>query len=506
MDIDVKEYEKHVSTLYSDLGRVMYFSGESAKVDFLVSSLIDNSPASQYEEIEQWLIGINIEQLFEVRQIPLPELNKWSINPTRGDICHDSGGFFSVRGLKVQTNVGPVAEWTQPIIDQPEIGVLGIVTKKINGVLHFLMQAKAEPGNINTYQISPTVQATRSNFTGVHGGKSIPYIDYFLHEGKANVIVDQLQSEQGSRFYRKRNRNVIVRVGDNEDIELKNNYRWITLGQIKSLLLKNNLVNMDARSVISSISYIPDKIDAMQEVNKGHLIECLRTNKLVSNRIDAFEVSALHSCHYNSPSINSIDQIIHKIAKTKFATRLNAELIPLNTIKDWVITQDEIFHKDRRYFTVIGVRIRADGREVLEWDQPIVRQKDPGIVGFVTKEFNGVLHFLVQFKVESGNLDVVELAPTVQCITDSYEGSKMPHYTKKVLALSDQYIERDSFQSEEGGRFFREENRNIIVYLDEKVNVEDSDSYVWMTLKQLKNFVRYNNYLNVESRSLLSLV
>ena len=32
------------------------------------------------------------------------------------------------------------------------------------------MQAKVEPGNINSIQLSPTLQATRSNYTKAHGG------------------------------------------------------------------------------------------------------------------------------------------------------------------------------------------------------------------------------------------------------------------------------------------------------------------------------------------------
>ena len=47
----------------------------------------------------------------------------------------------------------------------------GIICKKINGKLNLLMQAKIEPGNVNCVQISPTIQATKSNFTQVHGGK-----------------------------------------------------------------------------------------------------------------------------------------------------------------------------------------------------------------------------------------------------------------------------------------------------------------------------------------------
>ena len=64
------------------------------------------------------------------------------------------------------------------------------------------MQAKIEPGNINYVQLSPTLQATKSNYQKVHKGKNPTHLEYFLAEDK-NIILDQLQSEQGARFLKK---------------------------------------------------------------------------------------------------------------------------------------------------------------------------------------------------------------------------------------------------------------------------------------------------------------
>ena len=47
-------------------------------------------------------------------------------------------------------------------------------------MLHCLMQAKMEPGNVNPLQLSPTVQATRSNYTQVHRGTGTRYLEYFV--------------------------------------------------------------------------------------------------------------------------------------------------------------------------------------------------------------------------------------------------------------------------------------------------------------------------------------
>ncbi len=110
-----------------------------------------------------------------------------------GNLIHESGKFFSIEGITVRTNWGQVPEWDQPIINQPEIGLLGILAKRINGILHFLMQAKIEPGNINLVQISPTLQATKSNAARVHKGNPPHYLDYFTAERRnVRVLLDQL--------------------------------------------------------------------------------------------------------------------------------------------------------------------------------------------------------------------------------------------------------------------------------------------------------------------------
>ena len=63
---------------------------------------------------------------------------------------------------------------------QNENGILGIIRKKFNNKYKYLLQAKLEPGNINHLQLSPTVQATESNYKRVHGGKKNPIFRTFF--------------------------------------------------------------------------------------------------------------------------------------------------------------------------------------------------------------------------------------------------------------------------------------------------------------------------------------
>lgn len=500
----MKKTDYHTNQLKSELTRILYYPDESRNLDFYISALTEYNPFASTEEIEHWLRTLNEKQYFNVTQIPLSEMEKWRFDNWTGNLYHKSGGFFSICGLDVKTNNGTGLSWSQPIIHQPEVGILGIITKKIDGILYFLMQAKAEPGNINTFQISPTVQATRSNYLRLHGGKAIRFLDFFLDESKSTVLVDQLQSEQGARFYKKRNRNIIVRINDDDDLDLTDNFRWMTLGQILKLTQKNNCVNMDSRSIISAIDFTPEYPVSNKAVDQKEFLKCLEKSPLIAKPINEFGIKLMISSHPNTPSVYSMDDILMRLTKEKFKSSLETHLIPLNQVRKWHKNEYAVFHEDRKYFSIIGVRVETNGREVHQWDQPIIQQCDPGIVGFITREIEGVLHFLVQFKLECGVMDVLEMAPTIQCITDNYSDFDKPPYLEHIFMNNRFHKIVDVYQSEEGGRFYHEANQNILLY-DTNILIEEQNSrYIFMSLHQLKNFLKFNNFLNVEARSLIA--
>lgn len=224
---------------------------DEASLDLLVSASTEYNPEFSTAYFMKWIGKLNETTLFDNTLIGFDQLKEWYFDEG-GNLRHKSGKFFSIEGINVKIIYGhTIKEWNQPIINQPEIGILGILCQKRDGILYFLLQAKIEPGNINKIQISPTVQATRSNFTQIHGGKKPPYLEYFTDIHDRKIIVDQLQSEQGARFLKKRNRNIIIEIKENETMELLENYCWLTLGQIKNLLVQDNIINMDTRTVLS---------------------------------------------------------------------------------------------------------------------------------------------------------------------------------------------------------------------------------------------------------------
>ena len=434
-----------------------------------------NVKATSDDDITSWISKQRNSEKINIRKIPFNKLEKWHFNNSNEVLSHESGKFFTIEGIRTVTNWGGIHTWEQPIINQPEIGILGIIAKEFDGILHFLLQAKIEPGNINYVQLSPTLQATKSNYTLVHKGKTPGFLNYFLDKNR-NTITDQLQSEQGARFLQKRNRNMIIKI--DEDIEHNDNYCWMTLNQIKDLMHENNVVNMDTRSVIAGLNIYQKQKTSLNRYSK------------------------------QNGELYSFNELLAWIAEQKTKFDLAVRRIPLTEVRNWEITENDIHHKENKYFKVIAVDVSIGNREVTHWTQPMVESAQEGLIAFVVKQINGVIHFIVQAKVEAGNLDIIELAPTVQCLTGNYRETgegKLPYLDYVLNANANQKV-FDTLQSEEGGRFYREQNRNMIVLAEDDFPNELAENYTWMTYNQIHIFMMFNNYINVQARSLLAAI
>jgi oxidase EvaA len=453
---------------------------------FLESALTAEGGVMSNTAVMAWFGERQQAHRFVIEPIPFSAMDKWGFAPDTGNLVHESGKFFSIEGIHVRTNFGGEKQWKQPVINQPEVGILGIIAKQFGGVLHFLMQVKMEPGNINMVQLSPTLQATRSNFTCVHQGKKPPYLEYFLNRGEHRTLVDALQSEQGGRFLKKRNRNIIIEVQG--DVPVLPDYGWMTLGQIHKMMAQDNLVNMDSRTVIGCIPF------------GGGAGVSIKGN-------DPFKQKVLESVLAENGALHSVEELISWFTEQKVRYELDVERIPLNTVDEWEKTDSEIRHRKNDYFSVIACRVEAGSREVVSWTQPLVKTPEPGLVALIAKPINGLLHFLIQGKVEPGNFDIAEMAPTVQCTTGNYRRvlpAKRPPFLEYVLNARPEQVHFDVHLSEEGGRFYREANRNMIIEAGPDFPDEIPENYIWMTLHQIKELIRFNNYLNVEARCLVS--
>ncbi|MFF9559348.1 NDP-hexose 2,3-dehydratase family protein [Streptomyces albus] len=421
--------------------------------------------ATTPEQFEKWLAERRAAQLHEVTRIPFSKLRNWSFAEDTGNLGHDSGRFFSVAGLRVQVDDGPVRQWCQPIIMQPEIGLLGIAVREIDGVLHLLMQAKAEPGNPNGVQLSPTVQATKSNYTGVHRGRHVPYVEHFAQPDPRRVIADVLQSEHGAWFYRKRNRNVIVEVGP--EVEAGEDFCWLTLGQVYEQLRIDHRVNMDARTVLSCLP-------GLGSGDRG---------------------------------LHTSTEIVSWITANQAAHDVETTVVGLRNLPGWRQTDWSVSHERGIFFSVTAVDVVANSREVTGWTQPLIEPHGVGVVALLVARFDGVLHALLRTRIEPGYLDAIELAPTVQGTPENH--ADLPGPVQRQLSDIEERRRRDRVlfdteMSEEGGRFYHSRSRYMIIEVDDDHPAAELPGCRWITLPQITSLLQHRHYLNVQARTLIA--
>lgn len=453
----------------------------------LISSWANfNGNVNTTESIIKWIYELNNNTYVRISECSINKSSFWFYDDYNGEILNRKRSFFSIKGIRKFENEKFVGE--QPIIFQPEIGYLGIICKVIDDELNFLMQAKIEPGNINCVQISPTIQATKSNFTRAHGGKLPAYFDFFEKSSKYNVIYDQIQSEQSSRFYKKRNRNMIMEV--NEDFEILPNFRWMTLGQIKKLMEIDNLVNMDTRTVLSGLPIIT----YLSGFTKPNIYS------------KYFNDISFYNSIFNSDLSTQLPIIFQKMNNYKMFNEIKTVTVPINELIDWEVDEYGITCKENADFNVRYYDIEIEGREVQSWTQPLFKAIGSATFGLLSRIKNGKRQYLVCLRSEIGNFDKIELGPTIQW-EPTHDNSKDDEIEKIFREQIEKNIniEIDVTLSEEGGRFYHEQNRNIIAFIDNELDCIP-DNYIWVDYGTMNYLIQINNCLNIQLRNLISLL
>ena len=412
------------------------------------------------KEIFRWLQQQRKKQFLAIKKIDLLKLRKWVFN--KKEIYHESKKFFRIVGIKINTNFYKKKIWYQPIIVQKEIGILGIIKNiKTN---KYLLQAKVEPGNINKIQISPTVQATKSNYSRIHGGKTIPYLVYFKRKNK-NF---SLQTEQAFRYFNKKNSNIVTFV--KKKISVNKKFRWFSKTEIINLLKEKNLINMDTLSVFSSF---------------------------ISKRKNDFPLNSIKDISKWKNSLNR-----------KFF--LKNKIVRLNLIKEWKITKRKIYHQTNEYFSIIGVKVKTNEREITGWSQPIIQGSKMAFAGYLIKRFNNTNHYLCRYILKPGS--------KVSTYTCSVNTSKFNNYKKnkdltdfQKKLISDYFVNSkfeklyDNILSDEGGRFYHSQIRYMACKLNKKHNIKLPENYIWLSQNQIIDLIK-KQQVDIEARLLFGIV
>lgn len=229
--------------------------------EFKFEMLEDFSRKGTEKELIDWYWNLVDSSTMNLEKIPLLDCKEWSLDEKEGSIRHSSGEFFRVEGYRITgSNSREVTSgWEQPFLTQEGFdgGILGLIRQRFDGVPHYLVEAKEEPGNYNIVQISPTVQATFSNLKRAHKGNKTHYSDLFLNPSNhpVKVLFDQWTSEDGGRLFNKRNRSMLLEYAEGEELQLvSERFKWVSLYQLKKLIREQNaIVAPHIRGIISGL-------------------------------------------------------------------------------------------------------------------------------------------------------------------------------------------------------------------------------------------------------------
>ena len=218
-------------------------------------SLSKRKEKKEIKSILKWINRLQRNIKVVSKLINLNECNDWFLDKSN-NLYHKSGQFFKVKGVKTSGATNrEVKSWTQPILTQKHGGVLAFICRETKQFgVEFLIDAKIEPGDDSKLKISPSFQATQSNMNQAHGGNKPKFYDIVIKLKKSKLIYYTIHNEEGARFWKKSNWNVIVKLNDPYDKRIKGyNYKWVSLSQIKKLSLKNRLVNPFVKTILFMI-------------------------------------------------------------------------------------------------------------------------------------------------------------------------------------------------------------------------------------------------------------
>jgi len=418
--------------------------------------------------LQQWLSDKRADLTMDSRPVTLSRLTQW--HEAEGEIRHTSGKFFSVVGLRAHASDKALDNTKWLLINQPEIGILGFVFHRAEDATYILLQAKPEPGNVGIVQIAPTVQATESNYTRVHGGKETPLLALFT-ETDSHTVSDSLQSEQGSKFLGKYNRNMCVVVPEKFDIA-PTYFTWSGMDGFLPLLIADFAVNTDARSVLACGDW------ALLSHPRAPFA------KAAPNALG----SALHTS-YTSPS--TVQEATARLETLRLSGSLTVERIRV----------EDVLRDTTGNSPLMAREITTPHREVEKWDQPFLCDAEQQSALLLCQKRSGILHFLLHMRMEVGFKELYQFAPTSQ---SGIINGDLPHSISAGLPALHTLF--SCIQSDEGGRFYQCNTQYRIAECAEGVTIADDANYIWVNLHTLHDLVHRPGVTTNELRTLVSML
>ncbi len=410
--------------------------------------------AESSSELQSFLKETIKKSGFNLQKIRFSEQKQWAIKDCA--LSHFSNGFFHVTGVK-----NKITYEEHLVLFQPQSALTGLTLFKKGRQAYILLQARIEPGNSDIGQYGPTIQSTPANYMQMHGGEKTNYVELFTGcSPYANTIGNTIQLDLGKRYFQKNKVHSYLEL--NELIETKENMIWVSLQVIAEVLTRDNFLNADLRSLISVFDW------------------------------DLF--------------INSEDPTKHKepvpedsclLFSENLLGKNEWELTPLDRLKGWKIEDTGITDLSGSGIWVDMYKTSCIGREVMEWSQPLLCCSNRGLVVLLVRKNDNRYEFLLSVQSEFGISGEKTVLPSYVI----YPGEN--HKNKSRLFDNGKLI-AEMIQSEEGGRFYKNENVYQAILIENDIEIEAHQR--WVSIHTLKSILKASCRASFQLRCISSLV
>ena len=405
---------------------------------------------------------------FSIREIDLVKSGPhWAIRD--GFLQHSSGGFFSVVGV-----AGVDGAHGKLMLYQPQGAVNGLLISRSGRKDRYLLQARAEPGNIGEVQFGPSLQSTPANFLKFHGGKTSDYFPHFLEQGlPVALIKETTQLDLGGLYVGKTKRVIIQET--REDFEPNPSFYWLEGDAIRDEILQSFTFNTDMRALLAVADWSP-------EPDRSGLTPVSR------------EIRSSLAAPRRSDVLGSV------IADLSSPRVRDLGFLPLTQMKNWQIAEDGIREiEPSQGIQVKFHQVEAINREVSRWVQPLIAAHCDGTCILVCRERAGFVEFLVRPVSEIGLAGGRALGPSWL----SYPGVQVQPPRWLERSLDDVWAE--TMESDEGGRFYRHASRFAVVRQSGEEASKAPDG-TWLRLSELKALLSMSSVCTIQLRVIVSLL
>ncbi len=410
--------------------------------------------ADSIADLKSFLESTKEKSDFELSNIKLSQQSDWVLR--KGVLSHTSNGFFHVTGLlDVQNNREHL------VLFQPQSALTGLALYRDVHSAYVLLQARIEPGNVNICQYGPTIQSTKANYLRFHGGRNTSYLELFdgFHPN-ANPLSRSHQSDLGRRYYLKDKIHSYVEL--DQLIPTDENFIWVPLKVLFESVRCDNFLNTDLRSLISCFDW--DLYLHAEQYHKGTI--------------------ALNECHGYEYSGNGIGYSDYR-------------LVPLDQLTGWTVTDEGVKRAQESGIWVDMFKVSCSIREKQVWTQPLMCCETRGLNTLIYRRKNEQFEFLLTTDSEFGISGGFTYLPS----NLQYPGERL---LREHILTDSMKPEISLFQSEEGGRFYRNEHKYQIIEWMNGQSIKENQK--WVSVGQLKHILKSSNKASLQLRCIVSLV